>query len=501
MRFIKIFLLCLICLHPAASAQELDSKGLTLKKQIAETLERHQKRLQQKGQTLNVEGKITVEKAGSYYAVTLPHLSLLDSDKNKIEIGMIALNAVPGDQDSWKISIALPTPILWLDKENTPQRKLSFGTQNFSGTWSPVLENFSSVEARYTDIQIDEVKRGEKTHIKQMSLNSQLQANSENLWSGPLNIKLAGVKTIKSENTPVFESDALSLSLTLSDFSPASYKTARETIDAYNEHSKPEDMMLMSAGERLALFNLITDLVKSSGNGLTVRTDIQNLRMNIDGVETALKSGQIGLSLKGMQEDRLSVYMQNNLQGFQMKQGTEDVSGLTPQDTSMDISFENVPLEKLLELIRASLSETDNKTARQLAHIQTMLLLPQIFSQAGSAVTIKDTSFKNTLYDAKAAGSLKANDQAAFGMSGDFTLIFAGLDEMIKTMQDNKETVSVKMQENADKMIQRLTLLSALGQETQTADGKAAREYKFELKENGEVLLNGTDFSVLMKND
>ena len=504
MRLFCLVLLGLFCFSAPAGAQELDAKGALLKSQIGEILKARQDALKLSGGELKMQGDIAVEKAGGYYAVTLPHLTAQQEDGNKVEIGMIALNAVPGKEDGeWKISVALPTPILWMDKDGKKQKQLRFGKQKFSGNWSPALRNFSQLDALYQDVEIDYIDEPEALRLGSLGLTSDLKADKDDLWSGPVRIFLSDLKIGEKDKAPSFKADKINIALGLNGFSPDKYKNVREKIDAYTENSGPEDLIGMGGDERAAFFDMIVELIKSSGKAFTLSLGAENLFSEHKAHTTKVDKGILTLAFTDLDSDKMSFKLSQQAQTISLKNGTEDVSGLTPKDMKVNINLENVPMDGLLGLLRSNLSVsgTDNQTARQLARIQTMMLLPQLFSQAGSTVSIQDTSLKNHLYDADAYGQIKANEAAALGMAGEFTISLAGLDEMIKTMKENKKSVDIARQLLADKTIQRLTLLSALGQESKTQDGKPARLYKFEIKESGEVLLNGTDFSVLMKND
>ncbi len=501
-RFFLLVFLALAMAAPQAFAQEIDAKAETLKSQIEDILSGHQRSLKLRGHDLQTKGKIDIEEAGGYYAVTLPHLTAVNNDGSKVEIGMIALNAVPGENEGeWKLSAALPTPIVWMDKDGDLKKRIHFGQQKFSGTWSPGLENFSSLNAQYDNVEINYIDRAETLFLGKLFLTADLKTDKDDLWLGPIRAEMNDVKIAKADKDPNLKAAQINFGLKLDGFSPKKQKDAREKIEAYAEHSGPEDLLSMEGEERAALFNILTDLLKSSGNSFAFSTGVRNLSSITEDGTIQIEKGFLNLVFSGLNSDQLSLNLMQETRNLSLQKKGQDVSGLTPEDTKINIAFDNIPLEGLLDLIRSNLSGTDNKTARQLARIQTMLVLPQLFSKSGSTLSIKDTMLKNSLYDASAYGQIQANKDAALGMAGDFTISLAGLDEMIKTMQDNKKSVSPEKQILADKTIQRLTLLSALGQESKTADDKTARIYKFEIKDSGEVLLNGTDFSVLMKSD
>ncbi len=71
---------------------------------------------------LHQDGDVTVERADDFYAVTSPSISLHHKTKNSVvDVGMIAANIIPiqetADMNSWRVSLALPTPIFFFEEQ------------------------------------------------------------------------------------------------------------------------------------------------------------------------------------------------------------------------------------------------------------------------------------------------------------------------------------------------------------------------------------------------
>ena len=133
---------CILASGNARAAVPIDEAGAENIRTIVQTLLDRQKAVRElSGGALETKGVLTVEMARTYYAITLPHITLVDPAGRRAEIGMIALNATPaGQEGKWRLSIALPTPMTWFDTEGNLSMRVHLGAQQLSGVWDEALE-------------------------------------------------------------------------------------------------------------------------------------------------------------------------------------------------------------------------------------------------------------------------------------------------------------------------------------------------------------------------
>lgn len=88
--------------------------------------------------TFDFDGDVVVEDADSHKAVTLPYLTIKMPDNTMLDIGFIAINAVPREANSgWDLALALPTPITVKNAQTGDTvNALHIGEQKTSLSWT-----------------------------------------------------------------------------------------------------------------------------------------------------------------------------------------------------------------------------------------------------------------------------------------------------------------------------------------------------------------------------
>ena len=161
----------LIILLPPSYAAEINQAGASrLQSQLSQLLESHKLKLENAGSTLETQGEVTVEQADDYYAATLPEIKLTDDDGTQTKIGLIAVNAIPTENpNDWKISLSIPSPIIYTDKDNQPVMRFDIGEQRMGGLWNGESDSFSKMSGQYKDIKMNHFKRQEILSIPDIS--------------------------------------------------------------------------------------------------------------------------------------------------------------------------------------------------------------------------------------------------------------------------------------------------------------------------------------------
>ncbi len=177
-------LLMLIALPTQAQTLTTDERAQVLKGQIEGFLENQKTVAANNGSTLVTKGDITVEKAVGYYALTLPHITYIDAEGIRSEIGMIAVNAIPEGTHDWKVTIALPTPISSFQKNGAPQFKTDIGAQNATGMWNEKLGHFTALNAAFGNLRFQDVMDKDALTIESATFTSALNENDPGAFTG-----------------------------------------------------------------------------------------------------------------------------------------------------------------------------------------------------------------------------------------------------------------------------------------------------------------------------
>ena len=203
MKFFALAALFTLSLIPSAHAQtaSADARAQILKGQLEGFLENQKAMAVKNGCRLDTKGQITMEKAGGYYAYTLPHVTYTDAKGIRSEIGMVAINAVPEGDEDWKISLALPTPISSFAASGAEQFKTDIGTQNASGVWNEKLGHFTSVDAKLGNVQLNDLVKQSTVTIGAFALSQSLVERDPEAYTGSARATLDNISVFESESS------------------------------------------------------------------------------------------------------------------------------------------------------------------------------------------------------------------------------------------------------------------------------------------------------------
>lgn len=220
MKHFALFALLALFFAPAAFAQT-DARVEILKSQIEGFLENQKAMALKNGCKIDTKGLITIEQADGYYALTLPAITYTDAKGIKSDIGMVAVNAVPQENNEWKISLALPTPINSYNANGSQQFKTDIGTQNATGIWNEKLGHFTSVNATFGNINMNNLKDQGTITIGALTLNSQLAEeeliSDAGIWSGRADAKLSNISLFDAATSFKGTIPSITLDTNLSD--------------------------------------------------------------------------------------------------------------------------------------------------------------------------------------------------------------------------------------------------------------------------------------------
>lgn len=495
---------CLILSAPAAAQAPINDAGAAaLKTQIEDVLNKQKNTRQLSGGALVTEGNVVVEQADTYYAVTLPDITIKDEKGESAEIGIIAINAIPdATPGNWKLSVSVPTPITWKNAAGTPVRKMNIGTQRLSGFWNQSLSAFSALDGSYGNVAIEDMARQKTYRIATVNILSNLKETAQGIWSGDTVATLKGLNGGGAPSVGTTKADEITLTATVKDLSAAKQQQMREKIGAFAENTNPKDLETLSPAGQLALYNMVVDMMRSAGSGFTLKAALKNFAVAMPAMGTQparnlnIKDGTLGLNLAGIDTGKVTLGILSQMDDMVSSPVANPT--VVPTDMNLDMKIQNLPFEELVKIGQDSLKAAGRGgAAKQFAGIQAMISLPQVLSAAGANVTVTNSTFSNGSADAKVDGTMKADMNATMGAVGQMKAEVAGLDAIIASLQKQaNETPDAGKKARLQKTIQNLTVFNLAGQ-AENRGGKTVKKYDFQLTPTGQMLLNGSDLSVL----
>ncbi len=503
--FVFIFLLAVA--EPADAAVINDAGAAELKTQVEENLQWRLDVSKSLGRGLTMGGALQVTPKDAFYEVKLPALSMTfgpqgKTQGGKLDIGTVILNAAPGRSGEWLISAALPSTMTLYDETGAPVAEIGIGEQGFAGAWWPESGVVSKFDAFYDNILFKLI--GAATPEAVVTIASvrgmlNLKDNGDGTWSGPGTFDISDMAlNTRGENTVQALVKKLRVSSVYDRLDMSQEIATRKKLHAAYQGGK-----MPTAEELKTIF--IGDLVKMQSlvDGMSNTVDISEVSIVQKSAQPDAKPMSLTLgmasfqgSLQGARQEKARISLKNSFNNLKMSFVPVDVAGLVPHAMSLEITTDNLPLKQIMAAFHTALQETLQQSPAGRQSVQTALSsLPGMLAASGTTVTVQNSFIRSLDLDATLAGKIDANAAAAMGAAGTITVSIKGLEEAIKTLQE--QVAKPGADPKLTGYINGLMVMQMMGQLETGADGKTSRAYHFDLTPAGSMTLNGVDVRAL----
>lgn len=511
-KFLTILFLCLIVFTvgaPAAHAA-IDEKGAAqLKELFTDYIKQQQQAADARASSLAAEGDVLVEPNGSYYAVTLPHLRVIYNDGSQFDIGMIAINAVPdkNDPDKIKMTVALPTPMSFINAKGQTKARLTIGSQNLSGIWYTKMDSFTKMKALYQNIVIAAVDDKSKITIDAFQALINMQEDARGLWSGPLSLTASNLNLYSKRGGKPDYIGEVYMNVDTQGYDIEKGIKYVENLNALNESNSEGDAPSFSPDHITALYKLVTNAMIDIWDGMSTTIRVSDVNITAPAKATQpernIKFSSFGTTfgMSGFRENDVAMHFAFNIGGLDPAMFPENESDIPPPDLNIDLTLAHLPFKDMIKIGESGLDTgLKNPGMGQMVALQSMMAMPQLMTKAGTTLNITDSWVGNDAYKFVLNGKALADIKAKLGATGEATLTATGLDTLINTVKEQQESNAQNpaAHEKLTKMLKVLSVMQLVGQQSKNAQGQPARIYKFTLDEQGNVLLNGTALQTII---
>lgn len=494
---------------PAVAATIDQAGAQELKQFMSEMLEYQKGAITVNGLELETEGDVQVEMADGYYAVTMPHLMIRGTDGSSFDLGIVSVNAAPTDDDSiWKMSVALPTPMTGYDSDGTPAVIVEIAKQRMSGLWHKDFSNFVKLDAEYGDFAIRMPDNGDGLVIPSVKAVFNLEEDSDGLWSGSTDVYANGIK-LTIEGNEVFSTDRISVKSNIMKLSSDAFKEYRESMLSFSKAmSGVQDEADVDPEVVANLYNQLFGFLTSGWDGFDTSVVIEGVDveagMNAQDPDQKVHIDKLGygFDMGGFRTDDVNtsakVWMTGLTVGASEMEGVEDI---VPSDFKFDVTAEHIPLKQLAALGEKTLQTSiESPEQAQMSGMMMVQNIPQILAGAGTLLKISDVIIKNSGYEVGVKGTVNANASSPFGVTANIVCGIAGIDNLVAELTNRMHSGELEQTEMQaiQRELQFLAPIQMFGSQETDAQGRNMRVYKFSVNEQGQILLNGTDLSMMM---
>jgi len=481
-----------------ANASGITDEGAAkLKEMFKAPLIAQQEAIKEKGNAeMILDGEVMVEPNETYYAVTLPPISIVSKDGSHLDIGMISINTSPGKEDgTWKMSVALPTPIIAYDSDDTPLHRIDIGGQKASGTWNEALGFCQRVNAAYSDITITGENPGYEISIPALSISNNLSPDEEGRWSGPTDISATDITASFTETEAELGIKSAGMHIEVQRYAPDLGKKWRDEMIALSEEENPspEDMKAVPLGLMDALFHSIDGYdssYKISGISISIPETEEEPAQSI-----SLGEAHAGMTIASILSGKAEFGLRGGASGFALSPEPEKAKQLLPDSVNVNLAAINLPVQDLLSFMKDNVGAGGEELNSKVA-----LALPSLLSKNDSRIVIKDTyisrddSFKTAL-----EGHINADTEAANRVTADLKATIGGFDTIIDHLRARMKDGSAASVPVLTQIAMGLQVLKGMGKAEIGENEKIDYTYRLELDKAGTITLNDQDIGLLLK--
>jgi len=452
------------------------------------------------------DGELLVEPAGEYYAVTMPRMTIAYPEGAKLDFGMISANVKPYSKPGqWAMTMALPTPIVFLGQGGKEAVKINIGAQSSAGIFDEEALNFYKIDTQYRDVRIE--VQGDQPFeftIPEINLRSNFDIDDQGLWSGPGYFSMKGMSFEFENGSGQASIGEFRVNVSLDQFNP---KSAMEIRDAFKEIAINEDgtpKTELTPEETEAFANTALDALFRYANGIGLEYKVSGIeitRPQILGSGTdhlQLSEAHFGGSLEGLLGDLASIGISFGYQGFSMSPGPEQVpEQVIPTDIDIKLEATSIPIKQLIETARKTLDTPETAANPQMALMAMSMSIPTMLAENGTKVHLHKEVTLPAGRSLVTDGTFNVNAASPLMLIGEGKLTFTGLDEFIAELGNMAANTQDPMAPQYQQMMMGLNMIKAFAKPDTDAEGRIQYVLNVNLTEDGKALINGQDVGAM----
>lgn len=481
LRTLSATLFVLLIMFSPAFAVEINDEGeQSLRNLFTDLIDDQKTAFNKENSELQTDGEIIIEQADDYYSVTLPKLIYKSEEQQRVIFGFISVNAVPTQNPkNWKMSVTMPSTIQFINKKGQKSGKINLGKQEMQGIWNTDLNSFSKFKAQYDDIAFLDQENKTNGTINEIEMMGNLE-EKDGKWSGPSRVIFKNLN-VKKDNQNIFSIDKINTDVQLVDYDPSNRKIMIEKIKEANAQNKDIDL---------------SEIMKLYGSDYAIEMSLQDIVGNIpanknkkEPTNFELENASLKMKSKSRNDNKINYDLELGYDGLK----ASDLYEYAPSQFNLDLSMTNIPVQEIREMAAGMNISRDNPNSAKIAALQGMMTLPQILSKAQTTLRIKDTGVSNDNYNLDINGDFNATATSPIGVVGDVKLKIEGLDKIVANLEKEKEGAEPSTVSKINSTLKNIQAIQLFSEKKGNTDF-----LHLNIGEDGKILINGKDISLLM---
>lgn len=417
-----------------------------------------------------------------------------------LEIGTISYLAKPKDEKTYEVSdLKLPPTMPFKGPDGKEKGKLAIVTKSFNGVYSKELAGYQKVDGEFGDIAMTD-DTGADIRMASFKFSGGMTDEGGGVIDTLANITVSGF-TGKETSGGLFSIGELRFDGKYDSIKVADFRAAMEKYQAIALKQQPAQVEQgataappppLSPEDQKAMTEAIGAMAAAMKGG-DFKIALKDLKFNESGgIESfSLGSLTLGALIDGINQDKAIVNFDIGHQDLAMA-GLSATSNpvaqaVLPRSGNLSLKVTEIPSKDLVKVLADNLPgviSADEMVAK--ANAQAMLVaLEAVFQSSGAKIEVAPSQLVSQLIEMKAGGNFSVNAQSAFGIVGGLDVAIRGMDELLALAQKTPGSFE------AQQAISSVDMLQQHSQREQGADGKPVDKFRIELKEDGQMTVNG----------
>jgi len=436
-------------------------------------------------------GAIDVAAAGGAYVVTIPDLQWLPDTSGHFEIGTVSFSLTPEGADLYHIAdVKIPAEIPHKTADGGTDGSIWLPSQQFTGVWSRPLQTFMQLDADLRDVKVVDTTDNFTLALGEIAAKVASTDKGNGRWDQDGTLHLSALNVSSPEGLVTLGS--LDAASNTRDYNAKGWSAVRDRMEAMTESAEggaPTPAALPDP-QLAAALRAASPLFASSDT--TITAGAFSLRDAAGAEEFTLPTSALSFGAEGFDQavGRLTLALSHT--GLAVGDIPPVDQDLLPRDLAINIALENLPVQELWKGAVDTLSSADMSTDQGtgMAMMMFMQLLQQSLVAGKAHINVTDSHLALALARAQLGGVIEASAESMFGGVGKMTVDVTGLDPLIDAViahgggPQSEEAAGLQMARGFS------------NRQTGT-DGTVTDHYDIELTPQGQVLVNGKEFSFM----
>ncbi|HWA50995.1 MAG TPA: hypothetical protein VG742_22190 [Dongiaceae bacterium] len=428
------------------------------------------------------------------YQVTIEGLKFQPSPEGYLDIGTLSYVAKPKDETSYEVSDLKVAPELpFKGADGKEKGKLAVTTKSFQGLWSRDVGNLVKAEGEFADIVATDTE-GADLRIAGLKFAGELTDKGSGLYDSTGSATVTGFAIKESASDGLFSIKDLQVNGTYEGIKLKEYQAAaqkyQELLAKQMSVTEGGQPATLTPEEAKALADAVAAMAASIKGGEGKFVFNGSSYAEAGATPFALETLSLSSRLDGINQEKANFNFDVAHKGLVINEPEASgplAKGILPRDGNLGLKVTDIPSKDLVKVLADNLPGmmSADSTMAEANAMAMLVALQAVLQTSGAKIEVTPSAITADVTEVKADGNFNVSPQAVMGIAGALNIAWTGLDEVMALAQANPA------EPNSADVSSAVAMLMQFAKRETGADGKPVDKFLIEVKETGELTVNG----------